>query len=302
MDIIKKTVLQGFSISVLALAMVACGGSSDDSAPAATPTTPASLTTATDVAKAVAGIEAAKTIFDVVVSDGKDGIEEVIREGRAGKDINCGTSPNAGKFKVITNTGTAYSNDGTGVNETCLESGHKWDGTLDYRCNDSACDNSVTTATNAVWGDTTTFVDLKISGTSTRSPSTDIFKGSASITKSGRATTFTFNDSLTQTYPSKNNITGSGALTVSSASATNCIDGSYSYNVSRTLTMPSGTLRLNSGAITVNSSGVEAGTVTFNADGSVKIKLKDGAESTVSKANFESYCGLKEAYDFSEKP
>ena len=126
MDIIKKTVLQGFSISVLALAMVACGGSSDDSAPAATPTTPASLTTATDVAKAVAGIEAAKTIFDVVVSDGKDGIEEVIREGRAGKDINCGTSPNAGKFKVITNTGTAYSNDGTGVNETCLESGHKW--------------------------------------------------------------------------------------------------------------------------------------------------------------------------------
>ena len=35
MDIIKKTVLQGFSISVLALAMVACGGSSDDSAPAA---------------------------------------------------------------------------------------------------------------------------------------------------------------------------------------------------------------------------------------------------------------------------
>ena len=61
MDIIKKTVLQGFSISVLALAMVACGGSSDDSAPAATPTTPASLTTATDVAKAVAGIEASHT-------------------------------------------------------------------------------------------------------------------------------------------------------------------------------------------------------------------------------------------------
>lgn len=102
MDIIKKTALQGFTISVLALAMIACGGGSDDAAPAATPTPTPSQMTATDVAKAAAAIMAASTAFDAVMSDGKDGIEEVITESRADKDISCGTSLSAGKFKVTT--------------------------------------------------------------------------------------------------------------------------------------------------------------------------------------------------------
>lgn len=301
MDIIKKAVLQGFAVSLLAVALAGCPlDDDDDEQPAATPTPPASLTTATDIAKAAAGIQAAKTAFDVVISDGVDGIEEVITEGRADKDISCGTSLSAGKFKVTTNTSTAYPKDGTGVSSMCLESGEKFDGTLVYQCNDASCDSALLTATNLVWGDTVQAIDLKANGTWTIGAS-DTFKGSSTITKSAASTTFTFSDGLVQTYPAKNTITGSGVLTVSGASATNCVDGSYSYNVSTALTMPSGTQRLNSGAIKINSGGAEVGTVTFNTDGSVKVKQKDGAESTVPKTVFESYCGLKEAYDFSEK-
>ncbi len=69
--------------------------------------------------------------------------------------------------------------------------------------------------------------------------------------------------------------------------------------------MNSGTQRITGGLIRIssggNSEGPEAGTVLFNADGSVKVKLANGIETTVSKTEFESYCGLKEAYDFSEK-
>ena len=176
MDIIKKTALQGFSISVLALAMVACGGSSDDSAPAATPTTPASLTTATDVAKAAAGIQAAKTAFDVVISNNQAGIEESITSGDVNKDVSCGTSLSAGKFKVTPNTSTAYTKDGTGVSSMCLEDGEKFDGTLVYQCNDASCDSALSTATNLVWGDTVKVIDLKANGTWTAA-SSDTYKG-----------------------------------------------------------------------------------------------------------------------------
>ena len=300
MSIIKKTALQGFSISVLALAMVACGGGSNDSTPSVTPTPPASLTTATDIAKAVAGIQAAKTAFDVVIADSEGTIKEVFLDAKVGMDISCGTSVSAGKFKVTANAATVYATDGTIESSACLDAGEKFDGKLVYLCNDNSCDSALLTATNLVWGDTAQAIELKANGTWTVGAS-DTYKGSSSITKSGSSTTFTFNDGLAQMYPAHNTVTGSGALTVSGASATNCIDGSYSYNVSTALTMPSGTQRLNGGAIKVNSGSTEVGTVTFNADGSVKVKLKDGAESTVTKADFESYCGLKEAYDFSEK-
>jgi hypothetical protein len=300
MSIIKITSLQSFSISVLALAMVACGGSSDDSAPAATPTpTPTSLTTATDIAKAAAGIQAAKTTFDSVIAHNEGIFHEIMAETGAGTS-SCGTSSSAGSTTVTTHSATANPTDGAIENHACLDGDEKFDGKLITTCNNASCDNALYTATNLVWGNTAQVIDLKANGTWVVAAS-DTFKGSSSITKSGASTTFTFSDGLVQTYPSKNTVTGSGVLTVSGANATNCVDGTYSYNVSTALTMPSGTQRLSGGAIKVSSGGTEAGTVTFNADGSIKVKLNSGAESTVTKAEFEGYCGLKEAYDFSEK-
>ncbi|HMY01481.1 MAG: hypothetical protein KDI39_10175 [Pseudomonadales bacterium] len=306
MENLRTQALKGFSVSMLALAMVACGGgSSDDPAPAANNNTnnnTASSLTAVELAKVASAIQSAKTIFDVVSYGGIDGIEEVITDGKAGKDINCGTSLSAGKFKVTANTATAYSKDGSAVNDLCLESGEKWDGSIAYECKDAACDNSVVTSTNAVWGDTVNNVDLKISGTMTTSTNGDVFKGTSSISKSGQSTLFTFSDvGLTQSYPAKNTVGGSGALSISNGSATNCIDGTYSYTVATNLTMPSGTQRLNGGSISIKSGSNDLGTVSFNTDGSIKVKLPSGVESTVSKLDFEGTCGLKEAYMFSEK-
>ncbi len=306
MENLKFKTFKGFSVSLLALAMVACGGGSDDPAPAANNNTnnnnTVSSLTAVELARVASAIQSAKTIFDVVSYNGIDGIEEVITDGKAGKEISCGTSLSAGKFKVTANSATAYTKDGTVVNNSCLESGEKWDGTISYECKDAACDNSVTTSTNAVWGDTVANVDLKISGTMTTSSNSDVFKGTSSISKSGQNTSFTFTDvGLTQNYPAKNTVGGSGTLNISSGSATNCIDGTYSYTVATNLTMPSGTQRLNGGSISIKSGSSELGVVTFNADGSVKVKLPSGVESTVSKLDFEGACGLKEAYTFSEK-
>lgn len=300
MDIIKKVALQGFSISMLALAVAACGGSSDDSAPAVTPTPPASVTTATDVAKAAAAVIAASTAFDVVIGGGKDGIEEVITEGKADKDISCGTSLSAGKLKVTTNTSTAYPKDGTDVSSMCLESGEKFDGTLVYQCNDATCDNSVATATNYVLGNTTTGVDLKVNGTLTATDK-DNYKGVSTVLKGGSAINFTFNDGLVFTYPSHNTVgTDSfGKLVVSGGSAFNCIDGELSYAVTTPLTTPSGPQVIGSGAVKISVGGSEVGTVTFNADDSVSVKMKDGSVTPVTKDVYQSYCGLKEVFSFS---
>ena len=295
MRIIKKTALQSFSIAVLAIAMVACGGSSDDPTPAANaPLLPASLTTVVDVAKAVAGIQSAKTAFDSVIANN----EGILHDTSTGTS-NCGTSPSAGSRTVTTHSATANPTDGAIENHLCLVGDEKFDGSLITTCNNASCDDALYVAQNLVWGNTAQAIDLMANG-SWRVAASDTFKGSSRITKSGASTTFTFNDGLVQTYPSHNTVTGSGTLTVSGASATNCIDSTYSYTISTPLTTPSGTMRQNGGAIKVSSGGVEAGTVTFNADGSVKVKLKDGTENTVSKAEFESYCGLKEAYDFSQ--
>lgn len=306
MENVKYKTLKGFSVSMLALAMVACGGgSSDDSAPPANNNTnnnTVSSLTAVELAKVASAIQSAKTIFDVVSYDSIDTIEEVITDGKAGKDVTCGTSLSAGKFKVTANSATAYTKDGTITNSLCQEDGEKWDGTISYECKDTACDNSVTTSTNAVWGDTASNVDLKISGTMTTSSNSDILKGTSSIIKSGQSTMFAFSDvGLTQSYPAKNTVGGSGTLSISNGSATNCIDGTYSYTVATNLTMPSGTQRLNGGSISIKSGSNDLGTVSFNADGSVKVKLPSGVESTVSKLDFEGVCGLKEAYMFSEK-
>ena len=302
METFKKTAL----CVLVSASLVACGGSDDDSDKVSA--TPASLTTTSDIAKAAAGIQAAKTIADVVINNSVDTIEEVITEGKAEKDISCGTSPSAGKFKVTANTSTAYTKDGTGVSSMCLESGEKFDGTLSYQCNDAKCDNASLVATNLVWGDTSKAVDLKVNGSSTWSVTSmpqDDFRGSASITKSGVSTTFSSYDRLVTQYFAKNQIVGYGGLTVSGGSATNCVDGTYAYSVKNSLIMNSGTQRISGGVIRIssggNSEGPESGTVTFNSDGSVKVKLPSGMEATVSKAEFESYCGLKEAYDFSEK-
>lgn len=305
MSIIKKTALQSFSISLLVLAITACGGGDDDKQSV----TPASLTTTTDIAKAVAGIQAAKTIFDVVISNNQAGIEESITNGDVNKDVSCGTSLSAGTFKITPNTITAYAKDGTGVSSMCLEDGEKFDGTLVYQCNNASCDSALSTATNLVWGDTNKAIDLKVNGTSTGSVGTsmpqDEFRGTASIIKSGASTTFSSYDRLVTQYFAKNRIVGYGGLTVSGGSSTNCIDGTYAYSVRESLVMNSGTQRISGGLIRIssggNSEGPEAGTVLFNADGSVKVKLANGIETTVSKTEFESYCGLKEAYDFSEK-
>ena len=302
MDIIKKAALQGFAVSLLAVALAGCplNDDDDDAQPAATPTPPASLTTATDVAKAAAALIAASTTFDVVMSDGKDGIEEVITEGKADKDISCGTSLSAGKFKVTTNTSTAYTKDGTGVSSMCLEDGEKFDGTLVYQCNDASCDNSVATATNLVWGNTVTGVDLKVNGTLTATDK-DTYKGVSTVLKGGSAINFTFNDGLVFTYPSHNTVgTDSfGKLVVSGGSAFNCIDGELSYAVTTPLTTPSGPQVIGSGAVKISVGGSEVGTVTFNADDSVSVKMKDGSVTPVTKDVYQSYCGLKEVFSFS---
>ena len=303
METFKKTAL----CVLVSASLVACGGSDDDSDKVSA--TPASLTTTTDIAKAAAGLQAAKTIADVVINNSVDTIEEVITEGKAEKDISCGTSPSAGKFKITANTSTAsYTKDGTIVSSMCLDNGEKFDGTLSYQCNDAKCDNASLVATNLVWGDTSKAVDLKVNGSSTWSVTSmpqDDFRGSASITKSGVSTTFSSYDRLVTQYFAKNQIVGYGGLTVSGGSATNCVDGTYAYSVKNSLIMNSGTQRISGGVIRIssggNSEGPESGTVTFNSDGSVKVKLPSGMEATVSKAEFESYCGLKEAYDFSEK-
>ena len=94
MSIIKKTALQSFSISVLALAMVACGGGSDDSKPATNNNT---LTTPNEVAKAAAAVIVANMTFDKVLSIGQKGIADRISKGLGnGQNLTCNKNVGVG--------------------------------------------------------------------------------------------------------------------------------------------------------------------------------------------------------------
>ena len=90
-----------------------------------------------------------------------------------------------------------------------------------------------------------------------------------------------------------------GKLVVSGGSAFNCIDGELSYAVTTPLTTPSGPQVIGSGAVKISVGGSEVGTVTFNADDSVSVKMKDGSVTPVTKDVYQSYCGLKEVFSFS---
>jgi hypothetical protein len=307
MDIIKKTTLQGFSISVLALAMVACGGSSDDSAPAATPTpntggNGSTLTTPNEVAKAAAAIVAANTTFDELVSIGKEGIADRISKGLGnGQNLTCNRNAGAPTFTVVANTATANTTDGTRTYPTdCPDGEYLSRGKIVFTCTDAACDANSAEFTNYMEA-VPTILSPTINGTaaSTFANNTysDVYKGSVKLEKNGSMTTFSFADGLMRTIPKQSDTwtTATGKIMVSGGNALNCTtDGEFSYQATVALKdVQSGGIGFESGALKISTGTAEAGTVTFATDGSVKVKMAgQSSETTIPKSTFESYCGL----------
>jgi len=128
----------------------------------------------------------------------------------------------------------------------------------------------------------------------------DEFKGEVTVKKANLSTVFAFNEGGKRGFVGKNTFDLHGKLSVSQGNSTNCVDGTVSYQSTQHLTMASGSQRLTGGVMTISNSLGETAVVTFNADGSLKLS-KNGVETVVPKADFESYCGLKEAYGLSER-
>lgn len=252
---------------------------------------------AVELAQIAAGIQAAKTSFDVVLYDGQAVIEETIGSGQAGKTIDC----RSGNFSVTENSKTAYKGDGLLINKDCLTNTSKWNGAIELECLDANCEKSITTATGAVWGDRNSKIDLIANGEMLSDAVTDGFKGTMTLDINGRKTGFDFADvGLIQKYNNNGFSDGFGQLKIVGGQANRCINGTYGYEVTSMLSTEKNSLRVVGGKMQIlDHKNRDLGEVKFEYDGAVSVYTRDGRTEFFTASEFESYCGLSEAYRFS---
>ncbi len=141
----------------------------------------------------------------------------------------------------------------------------------------------------------------------------DIYKGSVKLDKQGLATVFSFPDGLFSTIENGTSnasgtvehgatyTTATGKMSVTGGNALNCIsDGVFGYQaINPLVNMQGGGLA--SGTLEIRKGAVEAGTVIFNADGSINVRTPTESEKTISKSVFASYCGVGDVLDWLKK-
>lgn len=298
MEITQKAALQGFAVSLLAVSLAGCpSDDNDDDAPP-----PAALTTPNEVAKAAAAVVAANTTFDKLVSIGKDGIAVRISQGLGdGRNLSCNPGVGAPTYTVLANSATANTSDGTrNYPADCPDEEFLSRGKIVFTCADAACDVDNTAVTNFMEA-VPTVLSPTINGTAASSFAdniySDVYRGSVKLEKSGLTTTFSFADGLSRTIPKLSDTwtTAAGKIVVGGGNALNCVDGELSYQATATLkdVQAVGGIGFESGTLKISIGAAEAGSVTFAADGSVKVKMAgQSTETTIPKSTFEGYCGL----------
>lgn len=249
------------------------------------------------LAQVVAAIQTAKTSFDVVAYDGQDAIADAIAAGSVNTSVAC----RSGSYKVVPNAKTIYTKDGLLVNEQCKTTTHQWDGAIDFTCINDQCDKSITTATAAGWTDLSRDVKLSINGELLSDSVRDGFKGNSSITIAGKVTRFDFaNSGLIQDYYANGFRDGFGKLSIFNGANNRCIDGTYAYDVRSDLLVAENSLRVIGGKMLIlDQRDSELGSVSFNQNGGISVLTRSGQSANFSAQQFESYCGLAEAYRFS---
>lgn len=252
---------------------------------------------AREVAQVAAAIQAAKTTFEVVVDDGLSTLDTTIAEGDANKTLACRT----GSYRVTPNPKTSAKFDGLLANNACTTSTSKWDGAIELECLDAKCEKSISTATGALWSDRIRGVDLTVNGEMLSDALRDGFKGNASINILGKKTVFDFADvGLIQDYYNHGVTDGFGQLRILNGENNRCINGSYGYDVTSNLVAEAGSTRVIGGEMKiVDGKNRSQGSVRFERDGGISVQTRSGHTEFISAAQFESYCGLSEAYRFS---
>ena len=252
---------------------------------------------ALELAQIAAAIQVAKTGFDVVVYDGESVISQTIKSGQVDKKIAC----RSGSFQVNPNVKTTYKEDGLLQYDNCLTTNSKWNGAIELECLDVDCEESITTATSALWGDRDRNLNFIANGQVFSDALRDGFKGRLILDNNNRKTEFDFADvGLIQDYYNNGLTAGFGQLKITGGKANRCIDGHYGYDVSSRLITENNSLRVIGGKLQItDSKNRNLGEVQFETDGAVSVYTRDGRKDYFPASEFESYCGLSDAYRFS---
>ena len=135
----------------------------------------------------------------------------------------------------------------------------------------------------------------------------DVYKGSVKLDKQGLVTVFSFPDGLFSAIAfgtaehGATYTTATGKMSVTGGNALNCIsDGVFGYQAINPLVSKQGG-GLASGSLEIRKGAVEAGTVIFNADGSINVRTPTESQKTISKSVFASYCGVGDVLDWEKK-
>lgn len=282
--------LMTFTAAILGL--TACGGGGSDDK-----YTSNDSLSARELAQVAAAIQSAKTTFNVVVDDGVDTIQSHITDGDINQNIACRT----GSYRVTPNTKTSAKFDGLLANNACVTATNKWDGAVELECLNAKCDKSISTATGALWSDRNRGIDLVVNGEMLSDATRDGFRGNASISIAGHKTVFDFtNVGLIQDYYNNGVTDGFGQLRILNGENNRCINGHYGYDVSSNLVTEAGSLRVVGGEMKIlDTKSRSLGTVHFERDGGVSVQTSSGQKEFISASQFESFCGLNEAYRFS---
>lgn len=306
MGITTKLQLQGFYVSVLAVAIAGCGGGGGDSTASGTNNSSA-VTTPVELAKSAAALIATKEVFAHLMSHGGKKIVFNTTGAIGTTTVPCNASVGAPTYSIViaaTDTILNYATD-------CPDGEFIAHGK--YVVTPTSTTGSFTgtaEATNFMFGLITNNFNPTINGTEDSTFISnihkDVYTGTAKLEQNGLTTTFSLPDGLISNVPSGGGSqTLTGKVIVSGGNAFNCVtDGELGFQTTDSLISAvsgvahvSGTLK-----VTTGSTAVNAGTVTFNADGSIKVRLTGSTtDTTISKSDFESYCGLSKIADWETK-
>lgn len=296
MDIFKKTALCG----LVSASLIACGGG--DSEPASNTNTNngntnttiplASLTSAESLAKAAAALMVGLAVNEVLYYNASSVID-----GKPQGESSCSTS---GKVAVSYDSSQPTGqHDGTVIFSDCKTTATRIDeGKLIFQCQTN-CDDSLGTSVNLARSQSVSGgVRAVLNGTWSFANGKETYKGSTLITKDALSSQLFFDEGLTSEFVSGGTKV-SGKLGIKDGSVQNCLDGSFDYKSTSNLITTGSNQTPTAGVIELSSGSTASGTVTFNNDGSIKVRLTNQTTDTViNKSTFESYCALNQIRAF----
>lgn len=253
-----------------------------------------------DASKVAAAFLMIRANFDKASANQEFLINKTVGENNTEKYIQCGTSLSSGYFKIAKSAAPKNKKDYLVTYRQCYIDDYYYNLSSYRFCDDDDCINKKIGFNSFKTGKNPLYYLIEMDG-SIEYKKSEKLKGRIKIKKNGIFSHFR-TDEYYMNGLSKTTINnkqyGGGSMLIENSENVNCLNGEYIHTYND-MVLDNNSQRPISGTVSVRiKSKTDSALIHFNEDKTIKVVLSDGKEKNISMDEFESYCGLKEAYEY----